>query len=214
MWWRAGRSCLISWLIVVFLLACGCSRTRVLGPGPDGLPGVRTDLVMDSLAASDWLRYKSVRIRLLDGSRSSSSFVRLQDDRLVWRPRDGNPFHKAPLRQERLERVHSLERVHRLLPALGGMAVGIMLGAKLAHDMVPNGDGSESLAYALYLEAPLAVAGGGLVLLAGGGGSLSGGLLGFHDRLLIQPTSRELELLNRQPLPGRNLAEEEKPSWP
>ncbi len=191
-----GPSLWTLWIAVVLVLSCGCSRTRVLaGPGLDA-EGLVPNQVVDSSDVNRWLRFHSARVILGDGSHSRATVVRIENGQVVWRPRDGNPFRKAPLRHKPLEDVDAVERVHRLLPALGGLAVGSVVGTAVAHAGPSPKQGSE-FTYAATVGVVASVAYFAPVAIAGGAGAVTGGGFGFHDRLLLHPAESELEQLRR-----------------
>jgi hypothetical protein len=194
-WHRtAGRLALC---LATLLVLTGCGRVRVLaGPGLD-TAGLESGQVMDAAALNDWMRYKGVRVRLADGTTSHSGFIRLEEEELVWRPRDWNPFRKSPLRHEPLANVTALERRHRAAPLLVGVVAGSVAGLAVSRRIMDDDTGGDSAIGPIsdLFEAieVLAYVGAGGVTLGAGAGAV-----GVGDRVLVHPTRDQLDRLVRE----------------
>lgn len=213
-WHRtAGRLALC---LATILVLTGCGRARVLaGPGLD-TEGLEPGQVLDVAAVNDWMRYKGVRVHLADGSSSSSGFVRIEAEQVVWRPRDGNPFRKAPLRHEPLAGVVALERRHRFWPFVGGLTLGAVTGLAAARAVVGDGRHPEEADDSIQGGIITAMSGMGAAmgaalpyLLSGGTVALAGGGVGIRDGVYLNPTRAQLEKLRREAAWRRESKEDE-----
>jgi len=133
----------------------------------------------------------------MDGSTSRSGFIRVEGDELVWRPKDWNPFRKAPLRHKPLAEVAALEKRHRGLPMAAGFLAGSCVGLALAQrdvDFESEGDNAIGPVADLFKAIQvLAYVGLGGVTVGVGAGAV-----GVGDRVLLHPTREQLDQLVRE----------------
>jgi hypothetical protein len=173
----------------------GCSRVRVLaGPGLD-TAGLDPGQIVNAAQLNDWMRYRALRVRLMDGSTSRSGFIRIEGDELVWRPKDWNPFRKAPLRHKPLTEVAALEKRHRGLPMAAGFLAGSCVGLAVAQRDVDFGGDSVIGPVAELFKAIQVLAYMGL---GGATVGVGAGAVGVGDRVLLHPTRDQLDRLVRE----------------
>ena len=175
---------------ILCLALLGCTSICMVGT-PGDHPDLKASQVLDTLAANDLLRFRSVRVMMTDGRHFTSALVALEADSLVWRPRDGIPFYLAPQMRVALREVSCLEFSRRFWPAMAGLATGALAG-RLApiRDEEPQHDG-------IYFDED-AASRSGSVIAGACFGAVIGGVVGHNERLLLTPTMKDLERLHRQ----------------